>query len=773
MRANWTGSTVVNYSSAQGKLGDDWRQRLVNPAVFQVLSDLCQPKHIARYAPIEHSLCEQRKWLRDGTDRTLLQWHTLIQEQNANRFAGTVVLDLGCGEGYLNRWLAPMGIVYQGVDGSKGLLEQAVKKTSSGKGKPYLVTDLKKVREGKPFQATLAEIDLDDDKSIAKLSRFLGASATPALIVATIVLDHLCHPEKILNWLNENLPETPLLLFTLNPDYFGKTDVEPNKPQAATIASANEQVTVVFRAKQDYDVLLRDSRYLVRQSALLNFELNEKTRPQADQCPGIAPFLAFLATPQPKAVRDQVRVRAALEALRAVKGSALNALSSTEYGGLLEHAQDLELIDYPKDDVLAPNNIGGDLLVVVSGQLRLVAPRGGFEIPFKPGDMLGEVETGSTDDRCAYYLYPVKAIEPKNEILRIPCRLLRPLMEDTSGLHSFLFRRLREKLSITEWEYGVRDHNPDGHSTKDKTLFHIVDWKDSDKVARALLAASQAERLSGSRGRQGRSILLDNDILASVIRKAARKTVKSNNKKNATTPVNEVLRFLTWMGIADGFAGAALLDREDSKYLWAAVLKESCDLILKPGLAETEADWLDNNIVKDITADLGQMVSKGSWTKRWVDPTNSSSVYVKLMNPGPRIPNVPKDWKERVERWFYFLYRVNSLLHDKAPQFIYVHDFALLRALATEGDKCLQGIMEDRLEALGLEQAKSVKKSFSVMAETMQKDFGGRLAFYIDRLRAFLLADLRANRGALEFSGLGRGAEPPPFQQDPKTPITI
>ncbi|MBU1092088.1 methyltransferase domain-containing protein [Patescibacteria group bacterium] len=102
------------YSSIIGSQGDVWRQIDIDPAIMVALNDLPKGK----------------------------------------------ILDLGCGEGYLERKLIPMGWRVTGIDFSQEMLNQASSKNSPGE---FILGDITKFQSGlNDFDVVIANMSLMD-----------------------------------------------------------------------------------------------------------------------------------------------------------------------------------------------------------------------------------------------------------------------------------------------------------------------------------------------------------------------------------------------------------------------------------------------------------------------------------------------------------------------------------------------------------------------------------------------------------------------------------
>ncbi|HWJ24908.1 MAG TPA: methyltransferase domain-containing protein, partial [Flavisolibacter sp.] len=125
----------------------------------------------------------------------------IIDILKSNLPDGAVVLDVGCGNGIISRGLGREGFNVYGIDVS----ERAVEKARS-------LTDLPNVK----FDVISAEQLVADGK------RYNA-------VICSEVLEHLDHPEKLLNTLYQSLADDGVLIVTV-PNGMGPREVFVTKP---------------------------------------------------------------------------------------------------------------------------------------------------------------------------------------------------------------------------------------------------------------------------------------------------------------------------------------------------------------------------------------------------------------------------------------------------------------------------------------------------------------------------------------------------------------
>jgi Methyltransferase domain len=205
------GEFAARWIKGMGTYGDPIRTSLVNPIVAFVadhfVANPLRPQDRSPRNLIQQALYKVADELANATyrpqDRPLHQWHA-----DAERLAAlyphlkkSVVWDLGCGEGYLGRWLAAQGATCVGVEPSKPLFTHA-----SAKATP--TTPL--------FPPTIDEFLKHHARQCLDWK--------PTLMTLIAVLDGCRDPDRTLDQINsfmrKNLIDIPLLVTTFDPDFF-------------------------------------------------------------------------------------------------------------------------------------------------------------------------------------------------------------------------------------------------------------------------------------------------------------------------------------------------------------------------------------------------------------------------------------------------------------------------------------------------------------------------------------------------------------------------
>jgi len=141
------GDFAERWVKAMATYGDPIRASIVNPVVafaadYFVANPLRpqnrSPRNIIQQALHSVSL-ELANARYEPNHRPLQQWHADIKRLGElyPHLKKAVVWDLGCGEGYLGRWLASQGASCLGVEPSKALFKHARTKANPSRGSSH------------------------------------------------------------------------------------------------------------------------------------------------------------------------------------------------------------------------------------------------------------------------------------------------------------------------------------------------------------------------------------------------------------------------------------------------------------------------------------------------------------------------------------------------------------------------------------------------------------------------------------------------------------
>lgn len=703
-----------------------YRLPLINPVIWHVATELnAGHEDIGIYAAFAHLEKDRKKnslekWCEEKATQSLLQ--------------GIKNIDLGCGEGYLGRWLARMGVECVGIDGSDKLIKKSKERNKKNK-------------------VTLLKANLDKTEDLKNLSQQLadhiGNTNEKILVTMVALLDHLHNPQALFDELSnilKNKNKTWLLVVTLNHQFYGKT-VLPEK-QEVTIKHPSKdeyiEVPVLFREKSDYETIFRNSRFHVVDFASPRqpheyYEVEPKEAP---------PFNIWLLRPDKRGKFENTN----------------NALNKSR---LLSNMQDLrghlpsqlEFIEFEsKEQIIYPHNLGGDIYVVTAGDASLRIHGRGAR-PFQPGEILGDLETW--DHHPSYYSFPVHAGSDGCTVARIPAGTWESILDNSPGANrtgTILFKQLRDRLKTQLWLYQKRDTH--GHSFKVAQL--PIDVRRLTNLARLFLVAISKEREDVGRVSEqaGSVVYFDLDSAVKLIADTGR-----------GTEFEEELRMLICVGI-DGYAGRFLKKRAPAELeaIWKRLVdKISKKLLTKSGINFEEKELTNapsHNREKIKTAAIYEYI-RAQFEKLFtveMEATGPRKIKVNSTNPKEKLDEVSMRFskiildnpllgeidKNALKQSVNFLCKVNThLLFKRKPYFFYISEDSelLLRRLAL--DENIKSYIENRIlfeNKILLKQNEPT--SFEFLAHEAPSQ---RIDAYLKTVEGFLHRDLEG-MATLRFS---------------------
>jgi SAM-dependent methyltransferase len=472
-----------------GPFGDLYRQLLINPIVHGLLSSA--HTHLSASpltAALDDWLLHYAKSLGTGPKPTV-DWYALWRQHRSRGQAPLQILDLGCGEAYRGRWLACKGVYYKGVDGSSKLLEQS---SSQAMG----------------FETHCEDLDSEDalDRS------WPDNRPPPDWVFLVTVLDHLEHPQRLLNDLAQRYSagDGKLLVITCNPRFYGQAPSrgEPAIARIASLPPKDGSVDVYFRSRTAMRRMFRDAGFnILDELSPCVPAAVERFFPDPGEDhynPSVAPFHFWLlqasSTQRMPATRDEVQ--AWFEQLPG-RGAPVAAtrllLRSLLDKGLVEGSVYWRHVAAGAT-LLQALNPGGRLFVVREGHFSLQSnPEEPDRLAFGPNDTFGEIETYAVGkERERVYSMTVRESGRDRwpaKVLEIPSVVVQQLMEDPLCLGNPFLTALRQKVMQAllkrpsqSWEPANTFHNMFGRGLPQVPKRAIV------KAAELLVAALEADR---------------------------------------------------------------------------------------------------------------------------------------------------------------------------------------------------------------------------------------------------------------------------------------
>jgi SAM-dependent methyltransferase len=552
MREDWENSQIVEaYCKANGSRtavhGDQWRNLLVNPVIWRVARWALGADKDANQTfdavEVHKALADHRRF----PGRPDAWYAQTFQEKPLN---GLTVLDLGCGEAHLGRWLNRCGASYIGLDGSQAMLAQASKRSS------------------KKLHLKPRDLDLKPGEKLNLDG--LPLKDGPLLVTGIVLLDHLQDPLPLLTALSTSLAHrrvnTWLCFIVLNPEYFCPSydRDSPRIDSRAEIHSAHATVNVVFHSRRAWELMLRDARLLVHSIVPLRFRAREPIDAKDTMGSGVPPFLSIVCQSNGANSNDEERI---VRALAEITGLGLGQ----ESDALSKHQGRLEVVTYSRGEtILGRHNLGGDLFVMLEGKAELIIG-GRAAQSFAAGEIFGDVEAGC-GTQSTYYAYDVRCTE-STKVLRIPEDIVNHISVEHRCHGWRLFKQLRTRLAGMLWRFDTPMRNKLSSTTPWINLVY------ARRIAREMLASSEhvRQRLSAAPQMNGPSTDASKSsrALTVLVQGQALVDALQQDRKDVT---NKVLRTFVFLGYVDFFPGADLCHTRHRQCLssaWEAAVASS------------------------------------------------------------------------------------------------------------------------------------------------------------------------------------------------------
>lgn len=712
------------------------------------------------------ALGEQRQEiLKDKTinAQSLNEWHR--NRIHTTKLKHSIrILDLGCGEGYLGRILSQIGANYVGVDCSEFYLQKARARQEDLEARGLV-----------EILPHFYKADLNGKMDAEILDNIINTHDAPNLTVLVVILEHLAQPRELLDWLGRSLRKSPdgeslAILVTLNMDYFSgepRFKKENDVINGAEIAihvntkidSADVEVDAHIRSHQLLKRLLRDSGLRILQYTPLRFswDFNNEHIPAARR--GIPTFDCYLISAYPDGERPSS------EEWNWLQSHFKQIMTKREFEVFEKNRQHYKTIRLePNKVIMERNNLGGNLYVVLDGSLELQDSSG--MIPFAwRGDIAGELECADIGKEYEY-LYSVSAGEDGARVLSIPAKQARELLK-IRALAGSLLAQLRSRVLVRNLRtLEIRDHDSGislGFSFDGAIPSHNI----FAKTCRVILAAAEEERQTFKRDREGRRVFL------SIADIKDRGQLKPNDDSQIAT----ILRLFTLMGILDCMPGAQI-NATFGSYLTkagAAIITESINMILEPNYKqdETKMEKLRTTILENPhvlgacpprTGKKFKADSKIIIKQLYYIADNQNDKKFSGLDVGDGYRNV---WKKSVERWYEYLFRLNTCFMSTQPMFFLLHDRQALHKFVTEEGKTLKNVIENyqlalfskRLPNIVTDQEEHKIPTWDHVSSYLGAHEKARYIYYIDEFKNFILNDLNYNSGRLNYSGIPWGIE--------------
>jgi len=262
MRCDWKKHNLSSeWLDNMGIYGDLPRRMFITPIVLNLISHLVtenkdllhvQEKGIIKYTSI---------LLSDNYTPKMLEEYSSLKALNC--------LDLGCGEGYLNRHLINLRLNYIGIDSNYAFIKKA-KQLKQSRSDKYLIIDLNKFGTDRVQQSIIALAN----------KRFDPCGAL--IVFCHILIEHLDNPVQFLKTLRKmltrNFPKAIVSFIILNEEFFSRNVITKKKSSFSIVKYKGELIIPDTSAKVTVNFLSIDRfvSYLTRIGFeiidLLNFD---------------------------------------------------------------------------------------------------------------------------------------------------------------------------------------------------------------------------------------------------------------------------------------------------------------------------------------------------------------------------------------------------------------------------------------------------------------------------------------------------------------------
>lgn len=510
MRSDWDNAeTAKAWADAVAEGGDVFHHFILKPYLAAALCSVSKPepqtscvfyKILANAFGTEvtgqsQSLIDLRVALEASIEAALIQVGQLR------------VLDIGGGEGFVGRWLAKHCSRYAVIDVSRDLIKYGIERTrASGGVTEFLLGDLNSLKEFDSFDQWLEQGCEVKWRSKDAPSKKLSLDEFD-VVLCNNVLDHLTAPAPFLARLAKSMGQAPsrppLILSTLNPDFFVGAEQWPQRPpthdgsgdaRKVRMGPASRDVTVIPRGwmvveyllnAAKFNILCCDPVHICQYPAPVQEELMR--RAGLDHYPAGGPFLLWhLSSAHHEQPLSKAEAEVAMD-----KFEVLREMSPAQRKHVVENLHDVTRVSYaPFEPIAFPSNLPHGFFLVEKGEAEMVVKSGKRQV-FGSLSGFGELETGR-DVFVSRFLYPVRAGAQGCTAIRIGKDLVADLLEseDHRSLGSTLFDVLRGRVSTYSWVY----HRP-SYISRDKPPLVVqnANARECENLARLLLFACTME----------------------------------------------------------------------------------------------------------------------------------------------------------------------------------------------------------------------------------------------------------------------------------------
>ena len=205
MREDWNNQQLcAAWLNEMGTYGDLPRRMFVVPIILNLASNIVNDKHETLSTSMIDGV-QKYAYLLTSEDYSPLQMPEILN------LSGLNYLDLGCGQGYIQKHLSCLNAKYLGVDSSKELINKAKQNIISNQTS-YLIWDLNQLKKR-----------YIKDQFFKKVVKVFGKEVIQ-LILCHAIMEHLKNPEQFLSALKQfvkvSCPKAIISIIILNSEFF-------------------------------------------------------------------------------------------------------------------------------------------------------------------------------------------------------------------------------------------------------------------------------------------------------------------------------------------------------------------------------------------------------------------------------------------------------------------------------------------------------------------------------------------------------------------------
>lgn len=669
------------WSKARGPLGDEFQRYLIKPFIAACAVYLKeertrqQPRNVALHVRSRyHELLGQIAATGSADPEAT------IANVAGSALGPLAVMDLGCGEAFLGRWLAALGSQYIGLDYSPTMLEKAKAKA-------------REAAVSTPVE--LCDLVSASPKELSAFAQKVWQRPHPDLVTATSFLDNIedCKVlmQKLADWAMDASRSPDFILATLYPFYFRTlSDLEIIYASAGNtdpqfdihLASTDSDVKAYLRWPLEYERVFADAGFHVLScihpdlASLPSDVRNGIVQLRGDRLQKVpkgsihaGPFVLWLLRP-----RTRGRLISHNQLGQMAKDSDLLAYIS-EAAGRTDTPSTFKFVEFQPGTIIEhAGSLGGSCCIVIKGSAVRLGGIGSAPVQtFGEGSIFGEFETGdnATSDR---YRDDLAAGPAGCTLIEIPFTSVRELLAPPeASVARALFLTLRARMSQYSWTWTK-------NSAKGTKQGEAASNRTYDHLARALLFGLSCE--AADRRALGPAVLVANT-------RALQKFIYDDD---STDTFKEGFPQFVSSGVLDAGIWTMRRTRDRSKSAdqvvelsqetWKKTVRQTFDLVAgsrinNPGRLQHVIDTLMDH--------QGSVSSRAKVRQLWHNGAFSSYAN-EVRNDARRVIRSNEEEKRIFDEWLANLAAIQAGIFSQSASLIFIRDESLLRDMVKLGD---------------------------------------------------------------------------------------